>query len=354
MSERKRKGRTRPGPSTMLRTGFSRRDFIKATFALGTVSYFRLADVLPNLFHGQRGETPVSQTAKPPVSNPMVSVLKTDSDVYRASNQKVYELVRRVVATTEGFKFQEGATVLLKPNMAFPAAWETGSITDPRLVQAVVRLVREQGAGRVVVADSSVVGSDTEEVYTMSGMRAVVEEAGAELVDLRNSDFVPVRLPVGGLIQTIHVGRPVFEADYVIGLPVLKEHASALVTLSLKNMKGTMLDADKRRFHALGLHQGIAELNAVFRPDYVILDGLIGMVGPGCPGFGTTKAFGLVMAANDGLALDTVAATFLGVDPRRVGHLNLADQYGVGTMDLRSVELRLENVEAPSLLGALT
>ena len=71
--------------------------------------------------------------------------------------------------------------------------------------------------------------------------------AGAEVVDLRNGDFVPVRLPVGGLIQTIHVGRPVFEADYVIGLPVLKEHASALITLSLKNMKGTMLNADKRR-----------------------------------------------------------------------------------------------------------
>lgn len=336
-----------------MRTGFSRRNFIKALFALGTVSYFRLADWLPNLFHSRREMVPVSRAAKPPVSNPMVSVVKTDGDIYRISNQEVYELVRRAVSGTDGFKFQEGATVVLKPNMAFPGSWETGAITDTRLVQAVVRLVKEQGAGRIIVADSSVVGTDTEEVYTVSGARAAAEGLGAKVIDLRGGDFVPVRLPIGGLIKTIRVGRPIFEADYVISLPVLKEHASAVVTLSLKNMKGAMHDNDKRIFHALGLHQGIAELNVVFRPDYVILDGLIGMVGPGCPGFGTPKAFGMVMAANDALALDTVAATFLGVDPYRVEHLVLADKYGIGTMNLRNVELHLENVEPPALLRDL-
>ncbi len=268
-------------------------------------------------------------------------------------NQEVYELVGRAVSGTEGFKFQEGDTVLIKPNMAFPGSWETGAISDPRLVQAVIRLVRERGAGRILVADSSVVGTNTEEVYSVSGVRAASEAAGAEVIDLRGGDFVPVRLPVGGLIQSIRIARPVFEADYIISLPVLKEHAATLVTLSLKNMKGTMHDDDKRRFHALGLHKGISELNVIFRPDYVVLDGLIGMVGPGCPGFGTPKAFGLVMVANDALSIDTVAATFLNVDPRRVEHMGLAEQYGVGTMDLRKVELHLENVEPPALLRDL-
>lgn len=50
--------------------------------------------------------------------------------------------------------------------------------------------------------------------------------------------------------------------DFLINVPVLKGHCQTKITCALKNMKGLIPNTEKRHFHAMGLHEPIAHLNA--------------------------------------------------------------------------------------------
>ena len=47
------------------------------------------------------------------------------------------------------------------------------------------------------------------------------------------------------------------DADLVINVPVIKTHAMCGATAAMKNMKGCIAPAEKRRFHKIHLHQAI-------------------------------------------------------------------------------------------------
>ena len=66
------------------------------------------------------------------------------------------------------------------------------------------------------------------------------------------------------------------DANFLIDLPVLKGHCQTRMTCALKNLKGCLPDAEKRKFHAEGLMKPIAALAAALRPKLVIVDSICG------------------------------------------------------------------------------
>ena len=76
-----------------------------------------------------------------------------------------------------------GMTVLIKPNAVMggsPKIACTGITTSPFIVGEIIRLVREQGAGNVIIAEGSVelptLKLDTTAAFTWSGIKAVAEK----------------------------------------------------------------------------------------------------------------------------------------------------------------------------------
>jgi len=114
---------------------------------------------------------------------------------------------------------QPGQTVLLKPNLLTDSPPEAAITTHPEVVRAVIRLVREAGA-ECRVGDSPASVIKLERVWARTGMRALCEEEGVELVTLE----------VGGARtfsekrQVFDVATRVLEADVVISLPKVKTH----------------------------------------------------------------------------------------------------------------------------------
>jgi len=84
----------------------------------------------------------------------------------------------------------------------------------------------------------------------------------------------------------------------------------------MKNLKGTTTYDEKKRFHYLNLNQAVAELNQVLRPRLIVVDGTIAMEGDG-PIAGTPVDLNVVMAGTDAVALDTICARIMGIDPKR-------------------------------------
>src|SRR5829696_8520928 len=128
-------------------------------------------------------------TSRPPAT---VAIAHT-SEKHR-SRERVLGLVREAVDLLGGISrfVQPGQTVLLKPNQTVFYSAEEGCTTDPLVVGALIRLVKEAGAARVQVGESSGDMFSSLEAMRVSGMAAVAEREGAELLDL-GSDDVPNR-----------------------------------------------------------------------------------------------------------------------------------------------------------------
>src|ERR671915_762723 len=102
------------------------------------------------------------------------------------SRQRVLSVVREAIDLLGGMKrfVKPGDTVLLKPNQTVFYSAEEGCTTDPLVVGALIRLVHEAGAARVQVAESSGGFFSSLDCMKVTGMAAVAEREGAELVDL--------------------------------------------------------------------------------------------------------------------------------------------------------------------------
>ncbi|MCH8865199.1 MAG: DUF362 domain-containing protein, partial [Chloroflexi bacterium] len=154
----------------------------------------------------------------------------------------------------------------------------------------------------------------------LSGTAAVARRYGVELRNLNRDGFEEVSVGHPYVMKKVKIARTALESDVIINLPVMKTHIRTLVTLSLKNMKGVMPGAEKRKSHRLGLDKAIADLNSVVKSNYVIVDALAGMQGLWEYPHDRVE-MGLILAGLDPVAVDTVGTCLMGFDPAQVMHL---------------------------------
>jgi len=225
-----------------------------------------------------------------------------------------------------------GDVVVVKPNIGWDRAPEFGANTHPRVVAEVVRLCREAGAKRVRVMDNPV--ADPQRCYRHSGIAEAAARAGGEVVFMEERRFREVRLSGLGL-RSWPVYRDVLEADKVINLPVAKTHGSSVLTLGMKNWMGAA-GGWRGRMH-LRLHESIVDLALLIRPALVVLDATRIMVANGPQGgaLGDVRRLDTVVAGTDQVAVDAFAAALFGLRPQDVPYIALAQQAGLGRMELK-------------------
>jgi uncharacterized protein (DUF362 family) len=86
------------------------------------------------------------------------------------------------------------------------------------------------------------------------------------------------------------------------------------------------------------MNQNLAALSRKTRPHVSVVDGFVAMHREG-PRHGTPIRLGTVIAGTDPVAVDSVAAAVMGFDPRRIGYLVYSEAAGLGTADLRRIEV---------------
>ena len=267
----------------------------------------------------------------------LVSIVKSVEDVELA--------VRRAVALAGGLDdIVTGASrVLVKPNIASRDKSGTGKVTDARVTQAITKIILERKPRSVVIGEGSAVGYDFPELQdTMmaleeSGTKEGAENLGVPLVDLNQDRHREVEIPNALVMKSVKIAETVLDSDVIVSIPVMKSHIRTAVTLSLKNMKGAMPGAEKKKTHRLGLELAIADLLSVVKPHFAVVDGLVGMEGlweypDDC------VAMGLVGAGRDPVAVDSVFAQIMGVSPADVMHLVYCHKKGLGIYDPGSIE----------------
>jgi uncharacterized protein (DUF362 family) len=238
-----------------------------------------------------------------------------------------------------------GSRVLIKPNLtAEENLWEKGILTGPVFMQALVEEVQKARPEEVIIAEAIAIGLNTKKAFAANGYEEVARVTGARLLDLYDGEFEEIKTPAGGLLKSVRVSREVLRADFFINAPVLKTHFASTLSAAMKNLKGTTTYDEKKRFHYLGLNKAFTELNAVLKPHLNVVDGLIAMEGDG-PIAGTPVGLNMLMAGTDAVAVDTIAARIMGIDPTEVLSLCLAQGMGLGVWDEKDITVLGKSIE---------
>ncbi len=224
-----------------------------------------------------------------------------------------------------------GARVLLKPNLVEHSP-DRPVNTHPALVAAAVRVLRELGAAHVAVGEGPGHRRDGEALLEGSGLGPLLRPLGVPFLDLNYEE--PAQLPLvddlSGL-GSLPVARPVLDADIVISMPKLKTHHWAGVTLSMKNLFGTISGAalgwPKNSLHWAGIPEVTVDLWRSLAPDFAIVDAVVGMEGDG-PIMGAPVGAGFIALGDHLPAVDAHCARLMGVKPERVPTLRLARAHG--------------------------
>jgi len=234
---------------------------------------------------------------------------------------------------------KKGDNVIIKPNIG-PAmrTYEYAATTNPWLVAAVVKLCFEAGAGRVRVMDKPFSGS-AESGFINSGIREQVEKAGGVIELMSRLKYVSTEISLGKDIKKWEIYEDILKADVLINMPIAKQHGSSKLTLGMKNLMGTITNA--QAFH-INLHQRIADLASRVRPTLTIIDAIriLTANGPTGGNLKDVKKLDTVIAGTDIVAVDSYGASLFGLKPADVPYITIAAAMGLGSSDLDGLSIK--------------
>lgn len=302
----------------------TRRQFIRGTAAAATLPF--LTDGLP--FYGALAHA------------------AGDVDLVIAKTGTPSRLLQAAMAPLGGMgRFvKQGQRVVIKANIAWARTPEQACTNNPELLSALVKMCYEAGARRVAVWDHTC--DNYQFAFARSGLKEAGQKAGAEVLSGHGRNvYKQVEIPKGKKLKTAEVLGEVLEADVFINFPIPKHHFATELTLGMKNLIGIVWDMEQ--LHRIDLHQCIADINTLRKPDLVVMDAIRILTTNGPKGPGKTEDIGEVIASADIVAADAYAAAFFkqprtgkSFRPEEVKFVRLGYEAGLGEIDLSKVRIQ--------------
>jgi uncharacterized protein (DUF362 family)/NAD-dependent dihydropyrimidine dehydrogenase PreA subunit len=273
--------------------------------------------------------------------------------------QSSYEKIGLAIETAfKQFPFNlKGKKILIKPNLLRSSKSGEGIVTNPAVLKAVVTKVKSMKPADIIVGDNPGVYSygANEKAFEATGLleasMGYYRNIGSDSRKLNfNKDFVP----------EISLSEAVLNADFIISLPKFKTHGLTVLTGAIKNSYGFIPGAQKANLHRIAgnaerFHELIVDVYRLRVPDFFIVDAIVGMEGNG-PASPDLREIGLILASDNGVAVDSVIATMMGLDPGKLRFLQKAKEAGLGDYNIDSIEVigelkRIPDFKLPPLGG---
>jgi len=263
---------------------------------------------------------------------------------------KDYEPSRVLEATKKALDLLGGisafiapkSTVLVKPNLLMAKGPEFGIDTHPEVVRAVIKILKEINCSIYLGDGPSVWGNqaeNTDEVYEKSGMKKICKEESIELVKFDKRRWR------GKLLLTTWLDN----CDYVLNLPKFKTHDFMLMTGAIKNLFGLVSGTYKTQLHKKYFAQEdfakiLVDIYEETRPALTIVDSIVAMEGDGPGTSGELRKVGLILAGSDCVALDSILALIMGLEPQDILTTKEAAGRGLGVADINSISISGERL----------
>lgn len=264
--------------------------------------------------------------------------------IVRSTYSNVYANVSKAIKLVGGLDLQNGSSVAIKINLCDARTPDTGAITHPVFLNAVLKYLRENHSNLkiyVVESDATVVLAD--KFVKWFGFLPVLKKWDAKWVNLSKEKIIFKKIN-GRYLKEIPMPK-ILEDCLFISLAKLKTNILTKITCCLKNQFGCLPIVNKSIYH-LHIDDVIADVNLVFKPDFCLVDGIIGMGGVQGPSFGVPINAGMIVASKDPVAVDSVCAKILGFNPKFVGHIRKSIKMGIGSMRYTLVGDKIKKIDS--------
>lgn len=301
--------------------------------------------------------------------------MKTDYRVravncdYRSSDDEVYAALKRATDPLDKAwaRLSKARRIGIKFNQDWPekeVVYHLGQrqqLVSDVVTRATLRLLRERTSAELFAVDVGVTGKQPDD-ETQVQIRNVLKEFDVPFVNGHHDPLEWAEVPGGGLMfRKYPLPRSTIEADEMISVQKLKNHAFMGITLCLKNLFGLMKtppDGRPRGYyhHLVRMPYMLADLGRILDPALNIIDGLICQSGEEWGKGENPLICNTLIAGDQVIATDAVGAHLMGHNPqsdwltepfhRDRNALLCAAEGGFGTVDLNEIDWQSE-VQAP-------
>ena len=222
--------------------------------------------------------------------------------------------------------------VIIKPNLTNSSLPPV--TTNVAAVAAVYEYCRANCSAEIAIGDGCGSGT-TAHCFQATGYTALAKKHGIRLIDFNNEQAVLLKRDDTLQLKELYIPKIVQNA-FMISVPILKDHSFTETTIAMKNMFGIAPEPyysgswNKSKLHSPSTHKSVVDVCLYKKPDLSVVDAVVALKGMHLAG--REKNVGLILAAFDPVAVDTVGSELLGHNPKKIEYLRLANGR-LGSMD---------------------
>jgi uncharacterized protein (DUF362 family) len=239
-------------------------------------------------------------------------------------NILVAELGNLIERTGFNLAKLKNSSVLIHPNLVRPHISRPASYTDPRIILAIAKLLRESGAKRIEVGENPGFGFSSRQAFQEAGLSVHLDRMNVGMLYFDELDWLDISNPNARLYNNVRISKHVLETDCLINVPKMKTHMLTQVSLCIKNMLGVIHDDQRMLFHRNDIADKVVDLNLLRTADLNIVDGLWPMEGQAPFHGDAIIGFNVLAAGINAAAVDAVCCRIMGFEPKEVPHVQLA------------------------------
>jgi uncharacterized protein (DUF362 family) len=293
---------------------------------------------------------------------------------HRADDEAVYEALRRAADPLERAwkRLGKARRIAVKFNQDKASqrivmlAGQRQQLVSDGVMRAVLRLLRERTDAEIVCADVSFyVMYSGETLANTCTVAPILREFDVPYVDGTRPPYRVAETPGGGqMFRSYTMMEALLDADEVVSVATIKNHAFMGITGCLKNLFGLMPGEPHGRprhyYHHLVRMPGmLADIGRILDPALNVVDALVGQAGQEWSAHGPPEGriVDALIAGDHVIATDAVMAHLMGHDPRADwltppfhrdrNPLLVAAEGGFGTVDLEQIDYTSEVAPQP-------
>jgi uncharacterized protein (DUF362 family) len=275
-----------------------------------------------------------------------VAVLKT-------SPQTVLEDYKKLLHLAGYQRFLQGdEEIIIKLNLSWTKFFPACS-TPPWQLEGVIKTLLKDGhkKERLYPLENKTVVTNPWEGARENRWQTILEKYELKFISLPEVKWIKYEFKKNLLIlnkifpEGIYIPE-MFIGKNIIHLPTLKTHGHSVTTGAIKNAFGGLLKEVRHYCHKY-IHETLVDLlimqKEIHPQVFAVMDGTVCGDGAG-PRTMIPKIKNYILASDDSVALDSVAAKMMGLEPLEIPYLKMAEERGLGSADLRRIEVVGEDI----------
>ncbi len=280
-----------------------------------------------------------------------VAVLKVKPESILADIERLCELAGMSQA------LDKSATTILKDNISWHYPFP-GANTTPWQLEGTIQALRRSGYPDVSCVQNKTVVTDAFKGEDLNNYVPLFKKYDIPvLFNFKEEDMKWIEYRPKARMHVLHNIFPdgilipdYFQGKNIIHLPTVKCHIYTTTTGAMKNAFGGLLNT-KRHYTHSWIHRTLVDLLAIQKEIhsglFAIMDGTTAGNGPGPRTmFPVIKDY--MLASDDQVAIDAVAAKMMGFDPMSLEFVNVAHEDGLGVGDPRDIEIVGDDISGES------